>query len=242
MPINRCVINFARGLWYPQGQLRLFASLRATGYSGSAIFANNEASIGAPSLEDCPYGFKPYALQKAYHAEFTHVLWCDASVWAIRNIEPMFEHIDRHGHMFFNNTWTGTWTSDACLKQFSVTRDEAMHIPMLMGICMGFNLAHPRTRTFFSTWMRAANDGISFPGNWTNKNKEVSSDPRVLGHRHDQSVASLIAWNLGMELITPHETYFEYYTHPHPTPENRGAFDGDLSLVKPHTVMLAQGL
>lgn len=235
--MKRCVINFAKGAWYPRGQARLFKSLKDTGYIGEIMLASDEASINAPTHEQCPYGFKPYALRKAHLAGYTHVLWCDASVWAIRDIEPMFKHIDEHGYMFFLNTCSGNWTSDACLDQFGLTRDESMNIPMLMGICMGFNMTHPITLEFFGRWMKAANDGKSFPGSWTNHNHEVSSDPRVYGHRHDQSAASLIAWKLGMELIVPHETYFEYYRHP-----RGGLFDGDLSLVKPHTVMIAQGM
>jgi len=235
--MKKCVINFARGGWYPRGQARLRASLTETGYDGSLLFGNNEEQVGAPPHEKCPYGFKPYALQKAWHAGFTHILWCDASVWAIRNIQPMFDHIDKHGHMFFLNTCTGNWTSDACLDKFGVTRDEAMNIPMLMGICMGFNMLHPVTVEFLRQWLMYASDGVSFPGSWTNQNHEVSSDPRCNGHRHDQSSASLISWKLGMDQIVPHETYFEYYRHP-----RGGLFDGDLSLVRPHTVMIAQGM
>lgn len=235
--MKKCVINFAKGQWYPRGQARLNQSLKDTGFDGDILLYSDESQVGAPPHQQCPYGFKPFALLKAFTSGYTQVLWCDASVWAIRNIQPMFDHIDQHSHMFFLNTCSGEWTSDACLDQFSLTRNEAMNIPMLMGICMGFNMAHPMCQEFFRRWLRAAQDGKSFPGSWTNESGQVSSDPRVKGHRHDQSAASLIAWKLGMGLIVPHETFFEYYRHPH-----GGLFDGNLSLVQPHTVMIAQGM
>lgn len=235
--MKKCVINFAAGGWYPRGQQRLVSSLHSTSFDGDIKAHCHESQIGAPPHSECPYGFKPYALLNAVQLGYTHVLWADASVWAIKNIQPMFDHIDRHGWMFFLNTCTGNWTSDACLEAFGVTRDESMNIPMLMGICMGFNMTHPTTQKFLEIWLEHARNGKSFPGSWTNKFQEVSSDPRVYGHRHDQSAASIIAHQLGMSLIVPHETYFEYYQNPRKT-----IFDGDLSLVKPHTVMVAQGM
>jgi len=239
--MNKCVINFAKGLWYPRGQERLFQSL-LNNFDGEIGIFNDEQQIDCQPHQICPYGFKPYALRRVAKAGYTHVLWCDASVWAIKNIQPMFDFIDQHGWMFFVNTSTGIFTSDACLKQFGVTRDQAMDITMLMGICMGFNLTHPKTQEFLKRWLQHADDGISFPGSWTNNNQEVSKDPRCKGHRHDQSAASLIAWQLGMDQIVPHETFFEYYQHPNPTGPSKGLYDGDLSLVKPHTVMIAQGM
>ena len=235
--MKKCVINFARGSWYAQGQQRLLDSLNEVRFDGDVLLFNNEADLGAPSHQVCPYGFKPYALARAIELGYTHVIWADASVWAIRNIQPMFDHIDKQGWMFFLNTCTGQWTSDACLEVFGLTRDEAMKQDMLMGICMGFKTTHPVTQQFFKEWLAHANDGKSFPGSWTNKNHEVSHDPRVNGHRHDQSVASILAWKLGMSYLIPHETFFEYYRHP-----RGGIFDGDFSLVKPHTLMIAQGM
>jgi hypothetical protein len=114
-----------------------------------------------------------------------------------------------------------------------------MDIPMLMGICMGWNMREPKCQEFLRIWLDKAVDGSTFPGSWTNHQREVSADPRVLGHRHDQSAASLIAWQLDMGFIVPHETYFQYYENP-----RRVSFhvDSDMSLMRPHTVMVAQGM
>ena len=242
--MKKCIVNFAKGGWYPAGQRRLRESLVENDFDGDIFTFHSESELGpdCPSHQEAPYAFKPFALKWAFEHGYDHVIWTDASVWAIRPIEPMFEHIEKHGWMFFLNTCTGNWTSDACLKSFSIDREQAMNIQMLMGICMGWNLTHPLCRSFLNVWLEKAVDHVTFPGSWTNKHHEVSSDPRVYGHRHDQSAASIIAWRLGMNLIVPHETYFEYYRHPNPNGPGRGLFDGNLSLVQPHTVMIAQGM
>lgn len=226
--MKKCVINFAKGGWYERGQDRLLESLKKVGFDGDVLFFNDEAQIGCPSHQASPYAFKPFALERAAQLGYDQVLWADASVWAIKNIQPMFDHIEKQGWMFFQNVVTGNWTSDACLEGFGISRDKAMGIPMLMGICMGWDMRRNDCRSFLKDWLAKAVDGFSFPGSWTNKNHEVSNDDRVYGHRHDQSVASILAWSYGMPYIIPHQTYFEYF------PQDRPPFD--------HTVMVAQGM
>ena len=67
-----------------------------------------------------------------------------------------------------------------------------------MANVMGLDLSDERAVKFIQQYYEKANDGITFKGAWTNKNFEVSKDKRVLGHRHDQTAASVIAWKLGM--------------------------------------------
>lgn len=210
--MKTCIINYASGAWYPRGQARLVQSLRDVGNGDIPCFIwKDPAQLGCPSHQQVPYAFKPYALQHALDMGYELALWCDASVWAIKPLAPVFNHLAEHSHLFFHNTSTGMWTSDACLNGFGISRDKAMDMPMLMGICMGFNLTYHVTRDFLKQWTAKANDGFSFPGAWDNSTKQVSADERCRGHRHDQSVASIIACNLGMEYTMPHETYFSYW-------------------------------
>lgn len=239
--MKKCIINYASGSWYPAGQLRLQQSLAETKFDGDVIVWRDEKAISpiTPRHCECPYGFKPHALLWAARNGYDQVIWADASVWAIRNIQPMFDHITKHGWMLFYNCCTGNWTSDACLKGFGITRDEAMSIHMLMGICMGWDLNNATCLKFLDLWLAKASDGFSFPGSWTNQRHEVSADPRVSGHRHDQSVASILAHQLGMNLIVPHETFFQYYENP---TKNTFMENPDFSMIRPHTVMVAQGM
>lgn len=239
--MTRCVINFARGGWYRRGQSRLVDSLTKTGFVWPNEFLGfeDEEVIGAPAHEQCPYGFKPHAIEWARVSGFDLALWCDASVFAIRDIRPLFDWILTHGHAFFYNTNCGPFCSDACLNTFGVTREQSFDIPMLAGLCMAFDLRNKRTLEFLSRWLAAARDGVTFQGAHDNQNNAVSTDPRVKGHRHDQSAASLIAHQLCMPLISGPDTFFQYYENPTKTSwaENR-----DLSLIGPRVVLVAQGM
>jgi len=209
---EHCVINFADTTgWYPRGQQRLLSSLKEVGFDGDVFGWNSSDLPGCPPHSEAPYAFKPFALQKAHSLGYKRVLWCDASVWAIKPIQPVFDYLAENSHMFFHNTVTGIFTSDRCLAAMGLTREESMKQDMLMGICMGWNLEHEITQEFLKQWLHHAKDGVSFPGRWTNDRLTESQDPRCKGHRHDQSVASILAVRMGMKYIIPHLTYFQYW-------------------------------
>lgn len=235
--MKHCIINFGKSAWYPRGQLRLLNSLKEVGYTGDVFAFSDESQIGAPSHQESPYAFKPFALKYVQERGYDCVIWCDTSVWAIKPITPMFTEIATFGHMFFHNAGAGYYSSDASLKSFGIDREESFKIDMLMGICMGWDLRTEKCKEFLKRWLEKAVDGVTFPGAWTNANYEVSNDPRVQGHRHDQTAATFIAHQLGMGLIIAHETYFQYYEN-----KRQSIYDGDLSMIRPGVVMVAQGL
>ncbi len=237
--MKKCVINFAKGGWYTTGQQRLVQTLQEQRFDGDVLTFTDESQLACPSHSAAPYAFKPYALREALRRGYDLVLWADASVWAIRPIQPIFDHIEKHGHLFFYNGWCDTWTSDACMNAFGILRAQLKITPHLMGICMGWDMRTPKCQVFLQRWFDKANDGVSFPGSWTNHRHEVSFDEGVKGHRHDQAVASILAWQLDMPTIIAHEHYFAYYQNPqgttfmqHPTYE----------MIGPHIVMVAQGM
>lgn len=232
--MKTCVINFGKNAWYPTGSARLVESLRTVGFTGDVHVFNDEAQIGAPTHQAAPYAFKPHALRWAVNQGYELVLWADSSCWAIKPIDVMFEHIAQRGHLFFYNCNTGNWSNDRSLEFFGVTREQAFSIPMLMGICMGWDMRTEKCQEFLRRWEAAI---PTFPGSWTNSGQTESADPRVLGHRHDQTAASIIAWQLSLPLVIAHETCFQYYQNPQSTP-----FNGDLSLIHEPVVMVAQGM
>lgn len=207
-----CVVNFAFGAEYENLQRRLSLTLDRVGFKGARHFWTSYAALGCPPHDVVPYAFKPYALQRALALGAELALWVDAVIYAIRPLDPIFDYLSGHSHLFFFNGNIGQWTSDACLAGFNVTRDQALNLPMLLGCCMGFNFRSPVTREFLARWVAKSQDGMSFQGSWSNTGANfgsVSSDPRCLGHRHDQSVASLLAWELGMSLV-PKDDYVAY--------------------------------
>ena len=109
------------------------------------------------------------------------------------------DQIVKDGYLLLRNGWwSGEWCSDAALEPLGITREESMTIPHIMACVMGLDLRVERSVEFLEKYYEKANDGVSFIGAWDNKSGQVSKDPRVLGHRHDQTAASVIAWKLGM--------------------------------------------
>ena len=197
--VKKCVVNHARGSWYPEGQVRLKESFVEKGYDGEFLFSTNESDIGCPTHQDVPYAFKAYLLKQAMEMGLEYVFWCDSAVYLMGPLEKLYEALEKDGYILVLNGWnTGTWCSDAALKTLEITREEAFNMPHIMANMMGFDLRREECREFVRQYYEKANDGVTFKGSWHNRNGEVSSDKRVLGHRHDQTAASVIAWKLGM--------------------------------------------
>jgi hypothetical protein len=200
--MRNTVISVATGpTHYREFLERQHQSLRRVEFAGAIMHWTGVYPTYSPTHQEIPYAFKPWAFVAAGNADQDCVLWCDASVWARRSLAPVFAEIERSGHVFFANGFNvGQWCTDAALKAHGLTRDQAMEIPDLTGCCMGLNLADHRGRAFLSEWLDAAKDGVSFIGDWKNDRGQCSADPRCQGHRHDQVIASIIAWRIGIPL------------------------------------------
>lgn len=201
--IKKCVINFVTySKWYPVGQRRLKKSFLNNGYKGDFLFFKGTKrlrEIGCPSHEKIPYAFKAYVFKKAQEKGYNVILWADASICLQQDASKVFNIIEEKGYWLMLNGWTsGEWCADTALAPLGITREESFNYPHIMASVMGLDLRHPECVKFLEEYYEKANDGISFVGAWRNRNKEVSKDPRVLGHRHDQTAASIIAWRLGM--------------------------------------------
>lgn len=209
-----CIINYssANG-WYPKGQERLVNSLRQVNFRGDILLFNELNTPGWPSHKQVPYAFKPYAFREAKKQGYDGAIWLDCSAWAVKPIDFLFlDILINIGYLLQDSDWkVGNWSHDRLLESFVVTRDKALQIPLHEGIIIGLNFRNPVAIQYFDHWFKRANDGFSFVGAWKNENHCVSLDDRVLGHRHDISVGSLIAHQLKM-ILQPVEYYM---THTH---------------------------
>lgn len=240
--MNPCVINFSSGGWYPRGQQRLLASLRDTGWTGGVRVFGSTEELGCPSHEAAPYAFKPAAFNRVATEGYDVILWCDSAVWANRSIAPVIERIEKEGHILFEGGWNcAQWTNDTCLKNMGVSRDEAEKMPQISASCMGFDLRHPKAVEFLRRWTAYSLDGQSFRGRWNNHEKTESADPRCLGHRHDQTVASILSAQMGMAHTVGHPTYYMYYASADGSPFRYGQTN-DMSKVSPEICFLTQGM
>jgi hypothetical protein len=202
--MNRLVLNVATGA-YVAGQQRLKRAL-----SDPSMCWADQMPPGSPTHKRTPYAFKAFAVEAAARQTGAKlILWADACILPIRSMEPLWDLIEKQGYWFSRNGFpNGQWCSDASLPLLGITREEAFRQEHVVATTFGLNLASEVGATFASEYLRLAQNG-SFRGPWKNENGEASADPRVTGHRHDQSAASVIAARLGMVLTDP-PAWFAY--------------------------------
>jgi len=208
--MKHCIVNFS-DYRFEKGQIRLKESLSQQGYQGDTLLFNEFSQVGSKTHLEVPYQFKVYAIEKARQMGYDVVLYCDASIWAIKDVMPVIYHIIEKGHLMeFCGFSAGQFSTDLCLSKFKITRDEAMKIQLHSAGFTGLNFQNEKTSEFFSKWYECAKEEITFSGDWNNKYKQCSNDERCLGHRHDQTTASIIAHQLDMERINPYFMQYDY--------------------------------
>lgn len=225
--MRRCVVTVATGRFIP-GQDRLLAALKQ-----QPKFVANKAWRTSPahwpSHQDKPYAFKTYALQAA--AEFYDndalLLWCDACIVPVRDMEPLWQRIERDGAVFMNNGWNNyEWTADGAYRALfpslwyhdsSPVHPFAIHtarmlnrsIPHTVGGFFGLNVKHEKGAAILKDFYRLASETNAFVGPWWNSNNPEYATrpgaapcgpPDVRGHRHDQTALSVLAWRYGIKL------------------------------------------
>lgn len=224
--MKHCIVNFS-DYKFKAGQDRLRESLIQQGYQGDVILFDDFNQVGSKVHLEVPYQFKVYAIQKAREMGYDIVLYCDASLYAIRNVMPVINHIIEKGYLMeYCGFSAGQFSTDLCLNDFNLTRDEAMSIPLHSAGFTGLNFQNELATKFFDKWFQSAKEEITFKGDWNNNSKQCSQDERCLGHRHDQTTASIIAHQLEMERTNPH--FMQY------------AYDG--VVVQPNTIFNCRGV
>lgn len=174
----------------------------------------DESEIQSPRHSENPYAFKVYAIDTVRRAGYRFVIWCDSVLRLTRPIEDLIPEVLEAGVYLARDGWvTGNWANDRALEYFGVTRDEAMNISSIWACCMGFDFSNPVSHEFFARWKQACSNGI-FRGRWWNDAQTESKDSRCRGHRHDQSCAELIAYQMKLPLSRP-------VLHPKPEYDHR---------------------
>jgi hypothetical protein len=196
--MKRAVVSFANTPFYQEKMKRLQASVEAQGIEFIGYTSYQE--IGCKTHSEVPYQFKPYAIHKAIKEGVTTLLWCDSPIVAIGDLTPVFEYIEKHGYMFFNNYGhpLGKWTNDKCLEYFGYTREQAMNVSQIMACCMGFKIDPVLFTEVENTLYQYKSLSIKlYPGSWDN-------------HRHDQTVMSFLIEKYNLDILEGHKSFFIY--------------------------------
>jgi hypothetical protein len=217
MSPRRCVVSLAtKKAPFPKALRRLERSVRRAGFQGEILlWRPGSYPAGCPPHLEVPFAFKPFCFSEARRRGYDLVLWLDARCLVVRSLDPIFDEIAERGWVLFRNEphVLGEWASDLALELFGLTREEALALPEVNGAALGLDLRNRVAADFLDSWYAAARDGRSFRGVVEplgsgadymdvkkNRSGRVSGDPRVRGHRHDQTVAGILAHRLGMTL------------------------------------------
>jgi hypothetical protein len=204
MASNKCVINAAIGQWYPKGQKRLLDSLKGN-FDGEILTWTEFPSVDYDTNNI--YNVKAACLEAAINQGFELILWADCSMWAIKDISPIFDIIEKDGfYVETNGMNCAQECSDNCLGYFNVNRNDAELMPMCSSGLIGINVKHEKGKTFAEKWIQSAKDGV-FAGSRLHDGQ--SMDFRFKWHRQDQSAASIIANQLGLNMY-PLGKYMNY--------------------------------
>jgi len=202
--------DYARGIARQRQQLALH------GYRGDILTWEQDYPPGSPSAREAHCAFKPYCFWEAQERGYEIVLWLDSSIAIKRPIDPLLECAGRQGYLFFRVFHSvGEYCKDDALEPLGITREESFAMPSCRACVMGLDLTHAVSREFLREWKTRAGDGVTFPGpKWSGVRgwpRTASPDPRVKGHRHDQTAASVIAARLGMTAWWSRSEFSHYF-------------------------------
>lgn len=182
-----CIISFANSRGnYLKSLDRLENSLKGR-FDGQFIGYRGEQSIGAPSHQDNPYAFKVYAFRAAMKAGFKKILYLDSSVYAIKDVSPVFDFIERQGYVMQEaGHYIRDWCNEETLNTMKLKRED-LGDKLMYGNAglLGLDMDNPLARVFFFHWSLWMEAGL-FKGSWSN-------------HRHDMTIGSIVANELGMK-------------------------------------------
>lgn len=230
-PIECCVISLATGRsTYLSCLQRLEKSLRRVRFDGDFLSWADELPEGSPTHFEAPMAFKTFCFREARRQGYRLVLWIDAPIVALRSLQPIFNLIRQKGFITFTNNYgqsLGQWSSDEVLAHHGISREDAMQIPETPTSVIGLDLESELGNEFLSQWHKTCNDGLTCRGRirpyssveeyyavaW-NKEQCISKDPRVGGHRHDQTAAGIVAHRLGMKPYADHLRDIHYEATP----------------------------
>jgi hypothetical protein len=214
--INKAVIiNCGVGGWYGHGSRRLAKSLNFVGWAGNTLIYDDMYPPNSHSHEEVPYYMKIAAFEAAIKEGYTHILWCDSSMWAVSNPVKLFDVIDEQGYWFFSTGYNlAQSVNDHALASVGLSRDEAEQTTEWASGLVGVNLNNPNGKNLYKSWKEYMDMGLS-KGSRLHDNQ--SADKRFLFHRQDQSCLNLSAWK--HKLRNEKETDFVSYAGTGYNPE-----------------------
>lgn len=199
-----------------------------------------------PSHSEKPYAFKSRALLEASRTccgpacpdciPGKLLLWCDSAIVPVRDMTPLWQRIERDGYWVMNNGWNNyEWTADsaypALFPGLSLTdaREINKTTPHVCAAAFGLSTAHPVGRRILDLYFELCNT-MAICGPWKNTPETPCGPSDVLGHRHDQTILSVIAYRLNLKLTNCPDVF----SYAPGSQESILVSDGAMALKAPH--------
>lgn len=194
--------------WYPAGLDRLQRSLIHHGTSADMMLFRDALPPNSPTHEQFPYLFKVHGMLEAIRRGYKVMVHLDASFWAIKRPDHIFDIIYDNGVFGFRTGYNCAQTcTDALLQRLGYTRDKAEAVPEIATGFMGINIDNPKGKEAFNLWAQICLEGYTKTSRF--HNPDESLDPRYLHSRQEQSVWSLVLHKLGISVDdTDHVSYY----------------------------------
>lgn len=194
---NICITSFAKGYNFNRGLTRLEKMVQTT--VKVPFLGFTEYPVNCPTHEEVPYAFKYFCIDECKKMGYDGVLWLDACIIIKNNLTTIFQIMDKYGYFFIKNWHSmGQYTHDKCLQVFNITREDSFFIPCVQGTNFGLNFNFENSCVYHQRMLEYAKEGTTFKGSFDNTKQQCSKDPRVSGHRGDQSAMSIVAQQLAM--------------------------------------------
>ena len=196
--IKPILISAGIGHHYVAGIDRLERSLIYEGAAMDMRFWRNEYPEGCPEHGgDGQYNFKPFCFREVFNDNYKVGVWCDSSLWCVRNPMPLFDYVNEHGLYFFKSGYSLAETAtDRLLEYAGVSREELFDVSEFATGLVGINIDNPNGKTFFEMWEEYRREGLF--GGSRHHDLNDSKHPKFRFSRQDQSCASMILYKMGI--------------------------------------------
>ena len=167
---NRCVVCSASFTGkYPNYIKTIIQGLTETGFNGYFLYY-----IGGwpnPTGREIryvavPYCFKIFAMVEAHQLGFNHVLWIDSACYPLKNIEPLFDIIEKDGALLnwyppSSDKWRFLFPETRELL-FNLTGVNVVRAKYINSIVMGIKMDSPEAKRFVQKYYELVELGTPF--------------------------------------------------------------------------------
>lgn len=155
--LDRAIITFASfNKNYPRGLERLNNLIKNSSYKGHLISRLGgwpNINSGELKYAHIPYSFKVCFFNEVANIGYKKILWIDASVVPIVNLNSVFDQIEHDGYIVLDN-WhnIGPYDNELSLNEYEISMDDAMSIRSCEVSVVGFDLSSKLGTLLFEDW------------------------------------------------------------------------------------------